>query len=255
MEKHVRFSDVKSFIEPNDSFETLSPMCELKSNDDISDPCDMLEDELKDYASEIHTILNEPSILNSKSRFDDVDIDGVDDSEYNESSYERKIIDGDVSDNSDDDDAKFNIDLLNVFIKYYSLMYPEKKMSNMFEGIDITNIAQTNHIMELFYEAMKEYEDNYIINSKKTDETDTLTVSNVETDTLTVSNVETDAPTNKYQKCKVYIPSKFNIVNVDQCYGLNVDGKLEYVSELLFPLIICVADKFLLRDWIIINLK
>ena len=241
MEKHVKFSDVVEeislFVEPNDGCESFSKshtICQLKNDNKILDPYEICNDsfvkdgDLKEFASEIRDILSS----STSDTFNPVHpVYQISTTEPTEPPFQREIIDGDVSDDSEDDEAKFNINLLNVFIKYYTLTYPEKKISNMFEGIDVTDVVQTNHMIELFYGAMKEYDDSYILTKKD------------------------EEPTTEYQKCKVYKPSKFNMIDVDECYGLSVNGKLEYVSELLFPLIICVADKFMLDNWIIINLK
>jgi hypothetical protein len=238
MEKRVKFSDVVEEMslsdEPIDTCDSSlnsHSISQLKNDNkcagssEIYDAGFVKDEDLKEFASEISDIL-------SSSAGDTCNpIHQIGATNPSELTFRREIIDGAMSDDSEDEEAKFNINLLNVFIKYYTMTYPEKRISNMFEGIDITNVTQTNHITELFYGAMKEYDDNY--NQHKKDE----------------------GSKSEYQKCKVYKPSKFNITNVDECYGLSVNGKLEYVSELLFPLIICVADKFMLDNWIIINLK
>jgi hypothetical protein len=135
----------------------------------------------------------------------------------------QQIIDGtnNVCDEEEDDDAIYNINLCNTYLKYYKMTYPEESVTTMFHGINAYKLVDTNKIMELFLNDMKEYEAEY----------------------------EKDI-----EKCQIYIPKKFK-KSTETLYGLQVDEELKYVSEMVFPLLICVTDNYLLSNWVIINLK
>uniref|UniRef100_A0A6C0EDF6 Uncharacterized protein n=1 Tax=viral metagenome TaxID=1070528 RepID=A0A6C0EDF6_9ZZZZ len=141
--------------------------------------------------------------------------------ENEESVTGLNIIDEEHEEYVEDEEAELNTQLINVFIKYYNMTYPERKITNLFHGINVYNPIETNHPLELFYELIDKY--NYM---------------------------------DKYnsERAKVFLPEKYKNSS-DECYALKIDDKIEYMSEFVFPLLLCIIDKYLDRNWIIINLK
>lgn len=118
------------------------------------------------------------------------------------------------------EDDILNVDIINIFFKYYKSLYPDKIFQHIFINMDIDNIIETNEPMELFYYLSNEYNDCYITDKDKT-------------------------KAYKYDKLLDKELIKF---------GLYINNKLEYVAKYVFTLLLCVVDKFQDNDWKIVKI-
>jgi hypothetical protein len=106
--------------------------------------------------------------------------------------------------------------LINKYIGYYRKTYPDNKVQNMFDNINYNDLSSTNHIMEMFY-----------------------------TDLLKYNKINND----------IYIDaSEVDFDNIDELFGLKVDGEIKYVSQSVISLLYDVVNNKY-NDWFIINLK
>jgi hypothetical protein len=106
--------------------------------------------------------------------------------------------------------------LINKYIEYYRKTYPDNQVKNMFHDINYSDLSSTNHIMEMFY-----------------------------TDLLKYKKINND----------IYVDaSEVDFENIDELFGLKVDGEIRYVSQSVISLLHDVVNKKY-NDWFIINLK
>jgi hypothetical protein len=106
--------------------------------------------------------------------------------------------------------------LINKYIEYYRKTYPDNQVKNMFDNVNYGDLSSTNHIMEMFY-----------------------------TDLLKYKKINND----------IYVDaSEVDFENIDELFGLKVDGEIRYVSQSVISLLHDVVNKKY-NDWFIINLK
>ena len=106
--------------------------------------------------------------------------------------------------------------LINKYIEYYRKTYPDNKVQNMFDNVNYSDLSSTNHIMEMFY-----------------------------TDLLKYKKINND----------IYVDaSEVDFENIDELFGLKVNGEIRYVSQSVISLLHNVVENKY-NDWFIINLK
>lgn len=112
-----------------------------------------------------------------------------------------------------------NNKIINIYIRYYKKRYCDKYINNMFEEREIDNNEREN-IKGTFYKEIQEYNELY-----KRDK----------------------------ERSKIY--KREDIEIEEDMYGLYIEGEIEYISYIIFPLILCIIDKDIRREWEIKKIK
>jgi len=106
--------------------------------------------------------------------------------------------------------------LINRYIEYYKKIHPDKIIKNMFDEINYDDPTSTNHILEMFYEALHLHK-------------------NINNDVYeTIENEDID------------------IHKIDDLYLLEMKGK-KYISQSIISLLY-ILDNYS-DEWFIVNLK
>lgn len=117
--------------------------------------------------------------------------------------------------------------MTNAYMIYYKKLYNRPPDMKMFDGINYEDESSTNGCLESFYE--------YIIKSNENNKLG-----------------EEYVDIYKYEEVNKELFKKF-----DELYGLNIDGKLKFVSPDLITLLggLTLNENWELMDWLIIPLK
>jgi len=106
--------------------------------------------------------------------------------------------------------------LINRYFEYYKKIHPDKIIKNMFDKINYDDPTSTNHILEMFYEALNLHK-----------------------------NINNDI----YESIE---DADININNIDDLYLLEMENK-KYISQSVISLLY-ILDEYN-GKWNIINLK
>jgi len=111
----------------------------------------------------------------------------------------------------DNDEIINYIDVLNIFFFYFKKKIQKKKNYNMFDDIDYNKIESTNRCLEFMYEHIEKYKSNQ--------------------DNMYI--------------CRLYNPDELDISECEELYVLIIDDKQNKVCQLLYPIIVFLAE----QDW------